>query len=358
MNRPNTSEVVAAALTLGSLVAAWGGLYWVQSETLRWALFGAAAAGVSVLALWALLGPGARWLSGERTALTPEERARLTPAERAEGLNQARQALMQSVTGLVVIVGVVFTAAGLLYTSRTLEVTREGQVTDRYTKAIEQLGSEKSEVRTGGIFALERLMQDSRRDQYTIAEVLSAYVRSHATDRPPVNDPKRLPVDAESALRVLLRSEVPLLHIDLQNIDLRGKNLVGIDLKRAILSGANLSGADLTQARLSNAYLYAANLSDANLTGADLSNMDLRHTNLSGADLTGTDLRGADLRGPSTRGAYHPGVEGWNLGRANLTGAQLNGADLRGADLSLVQGISADHIRREAVTDGRTRFPR
>jgi hypothetical protein len=44
---------------------------------------------------------------------------------------------------------------------RTLELTEQGQVTDRYTKAIEQLGSDKLDVRIGGIYALERIARDS-----------------------------------------------------------------------------------------------------------------------------------------------------------------------------------------------------
>ena len=61
-----------------------------------------------------------------------------------------------------------------------LEVTEQGQITDRYTKAIEQLGSDKLDVRLGGIYALDRIAKDSPADRATIAEVLTAYVRGHA----------------------------------------------------------------------------------------------------------------------------------------------------------------------------------
>ncbi len=39
-------------------------------------------------------------------------------------------------------------------TLRALELTEQGQVTDRYTKAVGQLGDESSPVRVGGIYAL------------------------------------------------------------------------------------------------------------------------------------------------------------------------------------------------------------
>jgi hypothetical protein len=50
-------------------------------------------------------------------------------------------------------------------------------VTDPYTKAIEQLGSGKLDVRIGAIYALERVARDSARDHQTVIEVLTAFIR-------------------------------------------------------------------------------------------------------------------------------------------------------------------------------------
>src|SRR5262252_9376366 len=46
---------------------------------------------------------------------------------------------------------------------RTLDATRDGQIADLYSRAIEQIGSEKLDVRIGGIYALERVARDSAR---------------------------------------------------------------------------------------------------------------------------------------------------------------------------------------------------
>jgi hypothetical protein len=56
------------------------------------------------------------------------------------------------------------------------EIAREGQITDRFTKAIAQLGEqgpEKLAVRLGGIYALERIARDSERDHWPMMEVLT-----------------------------------------------------------------------------------------------------------------------------------------------------------------------------------------
>jgi hypothetical protein len=50
-------------------------------------------------------------------------------------------------------------------------------VTARYTKAIEQLGSGKLDVRIGGIYALERIAHNSPQDQPAVLEVLAAFIR-------------------------------------------------------------------------------------------------------------------------------------------------------------------------------------
>ena len=83
------------------------------------------------------------------------------------------------ITSLGVLLSVAFTAFGLIYTAKTLQAAQEGQITDRYTKAVEQLASPAVDVRLGGIYALQRLAADSPRDRSTVRNVLAAFVRHH-----------------------------------------------------------------------------------------------------------------------------------------------------------------------------------
>ncbi|GAA1834912.1 pentapeptide repeat-containing protein [Actinomadura chokoriensis] len=341
MQRPKMSEVVATVLALGVLGATWSAVQWAPAGPIRWLSAGCAVVGAATLMLWGLLIPGARLLAGERAELTSRERARLKPVERVEAVNNARQALMQSVTGLVVIVGAIFTAGGLLYTARTLDVTQQGQLTDRYTRAIEQLGSSKPEVRMGGIYALERMMNDSDRseDTRTILEVLAAYVRSHAQDAaPPGVDKTRLAVDVQSALTVLGRARHPVMP-DLQGVDFHRKNLSFVNLSGISFSDADLRwtkmvGVNLSKARMVRTHLTGADLAGATLSGAYLANTtliyaDLTRANMSDANLYGTQLVEADMRGA-------------NLARANLSHASLCGATLSSANLTDALLIEAD----------------
>jgi hypothetical protein len=79
---------------------------------------------------------------------------------------------------------------GLYFTSQTLRINREGQITERFTRAIDQLGkvdennNKLFKIRLGGIYALERISRESEQDYWPIMEVLTAYVRQHAPSRP------------------------------------------------------------------------------------------------------------------------------------------------------------------------------
>jgi hypothetical protein len=53
----------------------------------------------------------------------------------------------------------------------------ERRITDLYTKAAEQLGSDKAAVRLAGVFALERLAQAAPELRQTVVDLLCAYIR-------------------------------------------------------------------------------------------------------------------------------------------------------------------------------------
>src|SRR5829696_8830704 len=70
-------------------------------------------------------------------------------------------------------------------TRETLRISEQGQITERFTRAIDQLGETELEIRLGGIYALERIAKDSpERDYSTVMEVLTAYARENAPYTP------------------------------------------------------------------------------------------------------------------------------------------------------------------------------
>ena len=111
-----------------------------------------AAAGIAALALaaavsWWLLVSAADWLAHHDVGSAKPE---LLQAAR----DAARGRLLTLGAGL-------FSVWALIFTARTFPLSRQGQVTERYANAIEQLGEDKLDVRLGGIYSLERVARDS-----------------------------------------------------------------------------------------------------------------------------------------------------------------------------------------------------
>src|SRR4051812_26009914 len=75
----------------------------------------------------------------------------------------------------------------------TITDATERRVTELYTKAADQLGSDKAPVRLAGLYALERLAQDSPGQRQTIVNVICAYLQMPYT--PPGMAPGEAPAN-------------------------------------------------------------------------------------------------------------------------------------------------------------------
>ncbi|MET7658368.1 pentapeptide repeat-containing protein [Streptomyces sp. NPDC005463] len=270
-------------------------------------------------------------------------------------------------TATVACVAALGAGIALLYTARTYRLTRRGQITERFTKALERLGSTERYVRIGGILALEQIVQDAPEQAATdAARVLGHFIRDRApkavlttptpgpdgrtpTSTPPDSEelPQEPAADVQAALTALTRAESrthvdPRELLDLHGLHLAGAQLYRADLTEANLSGATLAGTDLGGATLTNANLGRATLTGANLGGATLTGADLLRATLTGADLLRATLTGADLRWATLTGAY--------LGGAMLTGADLRGATLTIANLSEATLTNAN-LHRAMLTE-------
>jgi uncharacterized protein YjbI with pentapeptide repeats/pimeloyl-ACP methyl ester carboxylesterase len=251
---------------------------------------------------------------------------------RLKAITDTRTALLAGLVGLGALLTFWANSRVVRISARTLEITERGQITERFSKAIEQLGNDKLDVRLGGIYALERIAKDSKADHQTVVEVLSAFIRDRSKQTgvegpkvPPSDrwaERERPTTDLQAGVTVL--SRLPS-RPGVSRGDLTGAQLVGVELN-----------AKHHQPDLSGAAFIGANLSHALLEGVNLSRAQLGSVDLSGAVLTGTDLSDSLLDQADLAGAF---LSGARLDRANLSGARLGGADLSdasldGADLS------------------------
>jgi Pentapeptide repeats (8 copies) len=202
------------------------------------------------------------------------------PKEKFDCENEARKTVAQVMGGALLIVGVYSTWQNLKTTQESVRIASEGEIADRFTKAIEQLGAvnangtSKLELRLGGIFALERIANDSEKDHWPIMEILTAYVRQNAPRRPSPKQGEPAPpaLDIQSILTVIGR-----------------RTLTDSEHQRH-------QRLDLTWTQLSKAELINAKLAYADLRDADLRSADLRGADLKGVLSDGSELAGANLQ--------------------------------------------------------------
>jgi hypothetical protein len=263
------------------------------------ALTGAAVLGVvvlGVLAVWLL----PSWLTQHPRLVNPSARDK---------------AVADARTGVIAFLAVLGGLGGLYYTSRTFRLSRSaqieaqkhanetsrlsaetfrlnerGQITDRYAKAVEMLGSPSRETCIGGIYSLGHIMLDSPVYEQAIVAVLSAFIRRNAKRKDDLSvpwaedeaerDEVKPSFTIQAALNVLVRSRPQGTPPDLRDCDLRG----------ARLRGGQFQGASFRRSYLHKAKLFGANLSGAALAGADLTGADLRFAVLIDSNLKGTRL--------------------------------------------------------------------
>jgi Pentapeptide repeats (8 copies) len=281
-------------------------------------------------------------------------------------LENAVNATRAQVIGGIVVFFTAFTAW------RNLKVAEEKQVTERFSKAVEQLGHDNVHVRLGAIYALERIANDSDKDYWQVMEILTAYVRERSPWSEECEESNRneqqsevppLKIDIQAVLTVLNRRKHTLGHgeshpLDLSGTDLRRANLQcarmqGVLLVKSHLEDANLKNAyldraDLNGSHLERAYLSCAHLKDAQLNGSYLEDAQLNDAHLENAKLFASHLEGTNL--------YKANLRGADLGATHLANADLRFAHLEGANLKEAQDLDPRRLMG-STSNERTTYP-
>jgi uncharacterized protein YjbI with pentapeptide repeats len=278
--------------------------------------------------------------------------ARISAAERLAAVNNVRTTLVQAIGGAVVLFGAYATWRQLRVNQEGLNAAREGHITDRFSRAVDQQGNEKTDVRIGGLHALWRIADHSAHDREAVISIKAALLRTHLPWPPQGQDSPtaetsinsvppletRAP-DAQVALTglgVLCQERQPDW-LNVSYTDLRRADCDGLWLHHINFDGACLEAASIYQINLTKASLIAANMRHVELGTSILHQSRCIEADLRGARMVRADLREADFSGADLREA--------NLRKARGHGTKFTGADLRLADLRGTDLTSADLTR-------------
>ncbi|WP_436530807.1 pentapeptide repeat-containing protein [Actinoplanes sp. HUAS TT8] len=252
------------------------------------------------------------------------------PVQRAAAIGSVRQTLLVAAAGAVGIVSLAFTA-------RTYQLARRGQLSDRYTKAIGQLASDKVEERLGAIYALEALLRESSVDHNSVIWILAAFIRKEApiSETPSEEDdvsPKPLPTRENYGDRRHLREDLQAA------LNVIGRRPPRGEAFTVFLANTDLRGANLANLRFDNALFTGSNMQQSHMSGASLTNAIFHRADLRGVRFNGANLAGASLK------------------LAKCGGMQLKNADIRGATLAQTSGLTQTELKG-AISDAATKIP-
>ncbi|WP_375554028.1 pentapeptide repeat-containing protein [Roseovarius mucosus] len=290
---------------------------------------------------------------------------------------------------ITALLGAPFLIWSTVLKHQTVRYQKEGHITDRINKAVEQLGAEKSvkrddkettepniEVRIGAILSLERIAQDSTRydkgrDHVRVMEILCAYVRENSNARAPRDFPlaewEPLKDDATKAERKAHEMWREVRFRDRYNANAR-EWAASLPKPRADIAQTLqvLGRRTADQRRVEAAWpnppeketvwpfdvpcpeLSEVEGDDAR-TSAEIESFKeklvawrdrLRDYSGYRLDLRGANLQGADLS------AKRPDASNAVFSGAIMQSSRLEGADLSGARL---EGIELQHSRMEGV---------
>lgn len=282
----------------------------------------------------------------------------LAIADRLKALSDVRTMLLQAGGGTVLFIG-------LTLTWRTLQVNRQGDITDRLNAAVTQLDGHTAAARTGAIHALGRVARDSREERLSVGNILATFIRERRDEGSAHKGP--VPPDVQAAILVLGRRPghaAEEFRLDLSHCDLTGAefrfglwdhaNFVYSRFDFGTFTDAHLRGAHFAYATALTTSFGRADLRKAIFGratvqawfhGADLRDCVFDYSTLSGSDFSHRLNDDGTVRSPS-------GV----LAGASFKNAILDKVDFCGVDLSRTKGLTADQLST-CRTDERTVLP-
>lgn len=320
---------------------------------------------------------------------------------------------------LAALLGVPFVIWRAFVAQKQVDIAEQGHMTDRISKAVEQLGAEKTiqktydkdrrgapehrqdagahnvnkeryystsksvpnlEVRLGAIYALERIAQDSMRDHISVMEILCAYVRSNA----PVEKARKIevdteaknwtvklkkdvdnidipPIDIQAVLRVIGRRKSSHIEFEMDAENNQHGHSYKLDLSNTNLQKLDLSMLNFDNAVFSGAMAQGADFHKSTLKEAKLGQTGLQLSNFGGASMQAAYLREAELLMAKMGGAR---LQEAYLRKAKMQNASLRRTQLQGANLreSKLSGVALSETNfdfadlRDAVFEGSSKL--
>ena len=264
--------------------------------------------------------------------------------------NEARRTAFQIVGGVLAILGLYVTFAGLLINqinaNRTLDIqertlmnTEVKEIGERFMKGIASLKDNSLAVRIFGIEMLVAIASQNKEYKQSVIDKLLLHIREDNKERNPaetnLDDPPILNDDYQACLTESVRLSQESFRTKLELVKL---NLQGAVLPKFIFPKTTF---------FYFVYLDYAFLNDSQFNEVEINGMSLRFAKLQGARFEKTKINDVDFTGADLTSAKFVGSI---LSLVDFNNAILTDADFTGVDLSNVSNLTQEQLSK-AKTD-------
>lgn len=220
----------------------------------------------------------------------------IDPTNASERMDLLRT-FAQLLGGIAFVVGLYFTAKSLRNSQENIRISqdahdlaieslleqRKSQFTDRFYKAIEQLGSAEEDVRVGALYSLRMIAHDSEGLHQQCIDMVTYFIRRRAEQ----GLGSKLPLlgDVQVALGVLGHWYPNNKSRSMNGSNLSHLNLAGYSFCQGFYQHVDFSASDLTRADFTQSDLTGADFTSSICSRAVFTFAELGHTTFHGAKL-------------------------------------------------------------------------
>ena len=262
--------------------------------------------------------------------------------------------IISIVGGVIAIVGLILFYQRLKKQEEQIDLQRKQRTDDRFTTAVELLGSSETSARTGAIYSLYHLSIEDKKYRKEVAQILCSHIRSKTNEAKYQKEHKDRPSnEIQSTIDLLLKNQDGNKGLYCQDFA-KEKNfpqtnfeyayLIKADFNRAQCQGADFSAAQFQEATFIHAQCQGADFNEVQCQGADFFDAQCQGANFNKAQCQGASFFKAQCQEAYFWDAHCQGAgfilahcQAADFSNAQCQGAYFRSAQCQGAKFTLAQ---------------------
>ena len=272
--------------------------------------------------------------------------------------------IISIVGGVIAIVGLILFYQRLKKQEEQIDLQRKQRTDDRFTTAVNLLGSSETSARTGAIYSLYHLAIEDKKYRKEVSQILCSHIRSKTNEPDYKKEHNKRPSnEIQSTIDLLLKNQDGNKGLYCQDFA-KEENFPQANFEYAYLVNANFSFAQCQKAKFNRAQFQGADFYEAQCQGADFyeaqcQGAGFNHAQCQGAKFNKAQCQGAVFFNAQCQGAdfrfaqcqkadfnlahcqaakfYETECQGARFNKAQCQGADFLNAECQGADFNEVQ---------------------